>query len=216
MEANIPAPLSVWDNIYIIYNYIYNIYIYENQSCNHQNICEILSISSGFLKIFFCSWASPRILTPQKWPFWGPIYTPVKNRFIHPSIGGSLGILRGVKFFKLAEPRSRSSSIHRIHGTNGIFTDPWMLDFWGQMSVSIPILDPTGISPSREIISDIIGKKQMLVDFFLWMYKVYKYTSPMDLSWGYHDWIQKMLPLLYEARRFDCTCSNPLVELRIV
>ena len=29
-----------------------------------------------------------RILTPQKWLFWGPQNTPAKNRFIHPSIGG--------------------------------------------------------------------------------------------------------------------------------
>ncbi len=32
-------------------------------------------------------------LRPQDWPFWGPIH-PRLYRFIHPSIGGSLGILR--------------------------------------------------------------------------------------------------------------------------
>ena len=43
------------------------------------------------------------ILTPQKWLFWGPPKHTLRYRFVHPSIGGSLGILREVyfKYFQL-------------------------------------------------------------------------------------------------------------------
>lgn len=40
--------------------------------------------------------ASVVFLTPQKWLFWGLPYTPTRNRLVHPSIGGCLGIFRAV------------------------------------------------------------------------------------------------------------------------